>query len=269
MTVAKVTTPAPQVLEGYTGFDPAVHGYDFVNTAEAYGTVTLDRKLFERTFSLTFGRERFFRKMYRDILGATQDETGPINDSQPLSSGLCTGMIRSTLHFFVEDSQPPASERLPVDETLEQIKLFHGRQLTDRALLNAARWLTWGGPRRVFAAFRDEVLRGYKDPLAFDIGVPTLGRKDFWRVIQSEGHTVVPYAFRQNGSHAEVSIYDPNHPGIEGIIQFDLAKNSYYYTDRYQSVRSNGDATTLVAVPQSAYSKGRTALIASLANFFI
>lgn len=258
-----------KVLEGHTGFDPALNGYDFVNTAEAYGTVELNRGLFDRTFSLVLDRKRFYYKMYRDILGATQDENGTIVANAPLSTGLCTGMVRSALQFFLEEVSPPAAQRTPAGETLEQIKLLHGRQLTDRALLNAARWLVWGGPRRVFFTFRDAVISGYRDPLAFDIGVPTLRRKDFLRAVQAEGHTVIPYAFRQNGSQAEISIYDPNYPGMEGLIQFDLAKNSYYYTDRYQSVRANGETTTIVAVPQSAYQKGRTALLASLANFFI
>jgi hypothetical protein len=288
-TLAKVTYPITIVWIGHSGFDPAVHGYPFVNSGAAYGQVSLDRKIFDRTFgALVLGRERLFRKMYRDILGATVDENGPIAGTAPLSSGLCTGMIRSSLAYYLSRATPPSHDRQPMGETLNTIKLYHGRQLSDRALSQAARWIIWGGPRRVFEAFKKEVLSGNQDPLAFDIGVAAWGRKDFWRAIQAEGHTVIPYAFRQDSPDSgEIFIYNPNNPadsddygyanapeGHENrlekhAIHFDLTKNTYYYTDHYQSVRPNGDATTIIAVHQSAYEKGRSALISSLANRFI
>lgn len=280
--------PVRVVWIGHSGFDPAVHGYNFVNSSEAYGQVSLERPLFERTYGLVVGKERLFRKMYRDILGATVDEKGPIAGAGPLSSGLCTGMIRSTLDFYQRGVEPVAHDREPTGDTLTTIKLFHGRQLSDRTLLEAARWIVNGGPRRVFETFKREVLRGNKDPLAFDIGVAAWGRKDFWRAIQAEGHTVVPYAFRQGGpDEGEIFIYNPNNPpdrdgygyanapaGEEArlsgpVIKFDLFYDKYYYTEHYQSVRPNGDKTTIVAVHQSAYQKEGSALIASIANFFI
>ncbi len=277
------------VWVGHSGFDPAVHGYNFVNSGGVYGAVSLDQAIFDRTYGLALGKEKFFRKMYRDIIGATVEPNGqPIAGSAPLSSGLCTGMIRSTLAFYLSKANPAAHALQPVGDTLNTIKLYHGRQLTDRALLQAAGWVIRGGPGRVFETFKQEVLSGNRDPLAFDIGVAAWGRKDFWRAIQAEGHTVVPYAFRQDSpEHGEIFIYNPNNPAdqddygyanapagqesrlVKHAIQFDLTKNTYYYTERYQSVRPNGDKTTIVAVHQSAYQKGRSAIISSIANNFI
>lgn len=286
--VAQTSLTLDVVWEGHSGFDPARHGYDFVNSGSAYGAVRLDRAVFEQTYGLTFERDNLFRKMYRDILGATEDANGPIAGTAPLSSGLCTGMIRSALEYYRQGASPLAHDRQPNGDTLTTIKLFHGRQLTDRALFQAAGWIVLGGPRKVFEAFKKEVLRGNLDPMAFDIGIATLKRKDFFRAVQAEGHTTIPYAFRQTGPYTgQIFIYNPNIPASQEnygyanaplgqerrlagpVINFDLAKNTYYYTDHYQSLRPNGDPTTIVAVHQSAYEKGRNALIASIANKFI
>ncbi|HEX2910503.1 MAG TPA: hypothetical protein VH186_06810 [Chloroflexia bacterium] len=287
-TLLRAQHSLTMVWIGHSGFDPAVNGYNFVNSGSAYGAVSIDRAVFDRTYGLLLGREKFFRKMYRDILGATVDEKGPIAHSAPLSSGLCTGMIRSTLAFYLKQANPPAHQLDPVGDTLNTIKLYHGRQLTDKALFQAAGWIIRGGPRKVFEVFKKEVLSGNKDPLAFDIGIATLKRKNFFTAIQSEGHTVVPYAFRQSSPQsAEIFIYNPNIPASQEnygyanapageearltgpVINFDLANNKYFYTDHYQSVRPNGDPTTIVAVHQSAYEKGRSAIITSIANNFI
>jgi hypothetical protein len=214
--------------------------------------------------------------MYRDILGATHNEKGQLLGTS-LSTGLCTGMIRSAIELFQTDATPTAYDRTPTGETLDMIKMLHGRQLTDRALLHGAYWLLRGSPRLIFKAFRKAVEGGYDNPVAFDIGVPSLRRPDFARAIQAEGHTVIPYAFRQVGDdYGEIFIYDPNHPVDTSatapsvqVIKFDLARNTYFYTERYQSVRPNGAATVIIATPQSAYRKGRSAILASLANYFI
>lgn len=287
-TLATISHPLKVSWMGHSGFDPAIHGYNFVNTSTAYGPVSLDRRLFERTFQVSLWPEKLYRKMYRDVLGATVDENGPLAGTAPLSSGLCTGMIRSAIGLYQEKVEPPASQRQPVGPTLETIKLYHGRQLGDQALLQAARWIVRGGPNRVFEAFKREVRQGNRDPYAFDIGVAAWGRKDFWRAIQAEGHTVIPYAFRQlDEQTGEIFIYDPNRPPLQAdygyanapegeearlsgpVIHFDLPHNNYFYTEHYQSVRPNGNATTIVAVHQSAYRRGRSALLASLANRFI
>ncbi len=280
--------PLTMVWVGHSGFDPAIHGYNFVNSGGVYGAVRLDRKIFNQTYGWGLDKEKFFRKMYRDILGATVDENGPIPGQAPLSSGLCTGMIRSSLAFYLQHARPTAHDLTPVGPTLDTIMLYHGRQLTDRALLQATGWIVRGGPRRVFEEFKKEVMRGNPDPMAFDIGVAAWGRKDFWRAIQAEGHTTIPYAFRQEQpDQGEIFIYNPNNPADQDdygyanapagqarrlekhVIRFDLTKNTYYYSDHYQSVRPNGDGTTIVAVHQSAYEQGRSALIASIANRFI
>src|SRR6185437_8721299 len=82
---------------------------------------------------------------------------------------------------------------------------------------------------------------------------------------------VVPYAFRQAAAdRAEVSVYDPNDPraSIAGrtTMTFDLARDTYAYRDL---VRLDDSRTTVIAVEQDAYRRGKTAILAGLVSWFL
>ncbi len=240
-------------ISGDSQFDPATDGISTPNSVAGWGVVPPDRQIFDQTFSRALFKSTLFNGLYRSIVFLG-------NGPGAYQGGICTGMARLAL----ERSLSP--ER--VEPNLARILLWHGRQLSDRALLAGAMWLFVPSPKRVFEAFRRELVTDGTVRRCFDIGVPKPWRVDLFTALKQEGHTVVPFAFEQvSDDRATVSVYDPNDPAAsargERNIVFDLRRNTY----AYPGIASVDDhRTTIVAVEQRVYREGRTAILASIAS---
>jgi hypothetical protein len=240
-------------VHGVSQFDPARDAFQEQNSVSGWGVVTPREDIFQRTYRATFFPKALFDGLYRSIVFIGGDVQG-------YGGGLCTGMARAAL----ERSLAGASSGPDLDLVL----LWHGRQLTDRALLAAASWFLLPSPKRAFNAFKRDLLTTGQTRRCFDIEVPKPWRRDIVAALQREGHTVVPYAFHQSTpERADVSVYDPNDPhgSIAGqaVMTFDLARDTYGYRDM---VSLEDHQTTVIAVDQSAYRRARTALLAGLAS---
>jgi hypothetical protein len=262
----------PIEVRGESQFDPERHALPFRNAASDFGPVEPRADLFGRTYRRggMVLADAFFKGLYRDIvfLTAETDARG--------SGGLCTGMARFALARSLE---PAASEaRLLAGErragAMEEVQAWHGRQLTDRALLAAARQFLDPSPSAAFYRFRDQVFASERGEVAFDVGIarwePSPAK---WgamlQQLVSVGHTVTPYAFRQvSDGLAEVSVYDPSYPDRadwpQNVARFDLVNDRYEY--RGFGSLERDDPTTVLAVPQGNFEAGGTAYAASLAN---
>ncbi len=233
-------------------FVPSEDVISRANNTHGWGVVKPQRDLFDRTYGWVPFREAFFNGLYRAIVFLNGDGSNP--------GGLCTGMARAAL-----DRSLTGTAGEPI---LDEVVLSHGRQLTDRALLAGACWLIFGSPKRAFESFRGDLLRDGRSDRCFDIGVPRPWRRDIISALETEGHTVVPYAFVQSSpDRAQVLIYDPNDPHAsrrgEAAITFLLDRNSYGYEPLGKAFL---ERSTVVAVRQSAYRSGRTAVLAGCAS---
>jgi hypothetical protein len=243
----------PVEIHGVSQFDPARDAFPEQNSVSGWGVVTPRDDIFEQTYRATLFSKALFDGLYRSIVFIG-------GNLQGYGGGLCTGMARAALErSFAGASRGP---------DLDLVLLWHGRQLTDRALLAAARWFLLPSPKRAFNAFKRDLLQTGETRRCFDIDVPKPWRRDIVGALQREGHTVVPYAFLQStDERADVSVYDPNDPhgSIAGqaIMTFDLTRDTYAYRSM---VSLDDHRTTVIAVDQSTYRRGRTAILAGLAS---
>ncbi|HEY8600414.1 MAG TPA: hypothetical protein VIL85_18400 [Thermomicrobiales bacterium] len=157
------------------------------------------------------------------------------------------------------------------------VQIWHGRQLTDAALLAAGAQFLTPDSARSFRRFRDQVLANGCSTVAFDIGIARWAWSprrwpEILRRLVTQGHTIVPYAFQQtDDDSATVQVYDPSYPAPEdapqNIVRFDLARNRYRY--RGFGALDRDDPTTVLAVAQRPFSQPGTALLASLASLIL
>jgi len=243
----------PVEIHGSSQFDPARDGFAETNSVSGWGVVTPRAEIFQRTYQSAFFPTALFDGLYRSIVFIGGNLHG-------YGGGLCTGMARAALERSFGG--------LSNGTDLDLVMLWHGRQLTDRALLTSVPWFLAPSPKRAFDAFKSDLLRTGETRRCFDIDVPKPWRRDIVSALQREGHTVVPYAFRQTAAErADVSVYDPNDPhgSIAGhaVMTFDLNRDTYAYRDM---VSLDDHRTTVIAVDQSAYRRGRTAFLAGLAS---
>lgn len=254
-------------LRGQSAFDPVRDIPPFRNSTADLGDIEPRRDLFERTYRRggTILPGAFFRGLYRDIvfLASGTDARG--------GGGLCTGMARFALGCSLSGEHPPA------DRVREVVQIWHGRQLTDAALLAAAAQFLTPNAAGSFRRFRDQILASGYGTVAFDIGIarwewsPRAWPEIFHRLV-TQGHTIVPYAFQQiDDDSATVQVYDPSYPAPEdapqNIVRFDLAHNRYAY--RGFGALDRDDPTTVLAVTQRSFSRPGTAYLASLASLIL
>lgn len=249
------TIPVRVALDLQTTFDPVLHGVPFPNRASDIGDVTPTTELMRRTYVSMPGAlgNALFGGLYRNIVYLRADG--------PTRGGLCTGMARWAIacsHGAVK--QPPS---------VDELALYHGRQLNDAALLASAPWFLRGSPRAAYRAVRRDALATGLTRRALDVAVPKPWRRDLPSALVREGHTVVPYRVRQTSPElAFVDVYDPNRPARDGepdtqTIEFRLRENRY----QYRSLASFDDGRIgLIAASQSAYARRGTAFLASLAS---
>jgi len=177
-------------------------------------------------------------------------------------------MARYALGCSLTGEHPPATR------VREVVQIWHGRQMTDAALLAAAAQFLTPDAADSFRRFRDQVLTNGYGTVAFDIGIarwawsPRAWPEIFQRLV-TQGHTIVPYAFRQaDDDSATVQVYDPSYPApedaAENVVRFDLARNRYAY--RGFGALDRDDPTTILAVTQRPFSRPGTAFLASLAS---
>lgn len=263
----------PIELHGQSQFDPERHTLPFRNSSGDFGAVEPRADLFSRTYrrSGMILPDAFFKGLYRDIvfLSAATDERG--------SGGLCTGMARFALERSLHPAPVAESRQLAERRragAMEEVQAWHGRQLTDRALLAAARQFFTPSPSAAFHRFRDHLLADGRSEVAFDVGIarwePSPAKwAEMLKRLVTQGHTVTPYAFRQVSDRlAEVSVYDPSYPDRadwpENVVRFDLANDRYAY--RGFGSLDHDDPTTVLAVQQQNFEGAGTAYLASLAN---
>ena len=245
-------------VHGAAGFDPSRNGFPFPNASNLFGNTRPPLTVFTRSFTGGW-RGPFSRHVFTRIYDSI------------FSSGLCTGMAMAALQLATDSTVVPAAERTPLDqETRVLIQTMHGRQLSDAALLRAGLDLVRNNPRRVFRALRHSILRPAAVPVAFHVGVPVLFRRDFFRAVVRQGHTVVPHSYRITPERiAEVAVYDPAFPpGPDNpsppILRIDLAGDGYSYRDWSSDDPEN--RTTLTLAPLTAYSGRRSRVIASVSS---
>lgn len=242
-------------LYGESPFDPARDRLPWANRASEFGPVEPDERYFRATYRLVLFPEAFRRGLYRIVVRMTSEGSGP-------PGGVCSGMARAAL------ARSLGMLRAEGEELREQVIVLHGRQLTDRALLAGTLQFFWPSPRRAYQRFIDDLLRRGWSDLCFDVNVPKPWRRDVIRALLGQGHTVVPYAFRQREpEQAEVLVWDPSRPEAAGetVITLDLQRDRY----RYPPLVDYEDAVTIVAVRQHAYLHGRTAMLSSLASLVL
>lgn len=255
-------------LRGRSQFDPRRHALPFRNAAAELGSVEPSREVFARTYSPggMVLRDAFFRGLYRDIVFLT-DET----DARG-SGGLCTGMARVALErSLVEEDEEPRARGAEDREALrERVEVWHGRQLTDRALRAAAPWFFQPSPTAAMVEFCTQLLETGRGTVVFDIGIARW--QPSWAILRRlvrHGHTVVPYAFQQaDNDSGLVFVYDPSYPFPEdlphNVIRFDLRNDRYAY--RGFGSLAEDEGTTIIAADQDAFREPGTAYVASLAS---
>jgi hypothetical protein len=238
-------------LDLRTTFDPEQHAFPERNSARAIGEVGPRRDVFEETFShlppplddLLFGG------LYADIvqLRAEGDHRG----------GLCSGMARwAGLRALRGETSLPEQA-----ESIRQICVLHGRQLTDRALFASLRWFLRGSPRAAYEAVRHDALTGGRSLRALDIGVPKPWRRDIARAVVREGHTIVPFHIRQESPRlAYIDCYDPNRAREIHTIELHLDTNRYSYRNK---VSLDDGGVGMIAVPHSVYARPGSAIVAT------
>jgi hypothetical protein len=130
--------------------------------------------------------------------------------------GLCFGMVSMALRSFARQPTdaptPPLAGLPPSPELLGEIRNYHVRQYTPRAVLAAVGdWLHSRGGRP------DSVLRRLRlageDRHLICFG-PTVNRW-FFRCLM-RAHAVAPYRMETEDEETRVYVYDPNHPGDAG-----------------------------------------------------
>ena len=266
----------PIELRGESQFDPERHTLPFHNSASDFGAIEPRADLFNRTYRSggMVLSDAFFKGLYRDIvfLSATTDARG--------GGGLCTGMAR----FALERSLQPASAAEPMALSerrragaMEEVQAWHGRQLSDRALLASARQFFTNSPSVAFYRFRDQLLDDRLSEVAFDVGIARWESSpakwaEMLRRLVTQGHTITPYAFRQTSDrYADVSVYDPSYPDRadwpDNVVRFDLIDDRYRY--RGFGALDRDDPTTVLAVRQRNFEGEGTAYLASIANLGI
>jgi hypothetical protein len=149
--VTEIVHAVPVEIRGRTQFEPRRHALPFANAAAEFGEVEPSEAIFAQTYRSSLMARRFFRGLYGDVVYLTGDA------SRARPGGLCTGIARSTLEFSL--SQPAGRVVEQEGEALrEAAKVWHGKQLADRALLaSTAEWVRHGS-RDAYLAFRRAVL---------------------------------------------------------------------------------------------------------------
>jgi hypothetical protein len=249
------TLPIRVEVDLTTTFEPKLHAVPFPNRASAIGDVTPTGRMMRRTYVGMRGAlgNALYAGLYRNIVY--------LRAEGPTRGGLCTGMARWAIACSQgEVEQPP---------TVEEIALYHGRQLNDRALLASLSWFLRASPRAAFEAVRADALRDGVTRRALDVAVPKPWRRDLPRALVQEGHTVVPFRVRQMSPEvAFLDVYDPNRPP-EGdelnvqTIEFKLRENRYSY--RHLASFDDG-RIGMIAAPQAAYATPGTAYLAALGS---
>jgi len=158
------------------------------------------------------------------------------------AGGVCEGMVVFSLDRFVVAAQPPTYQ-LPLDtETNDRIlRLFATQFLPDVQQAAAA---TRGKDLGEVVSLIENGLANGAAPYTIGIYGPT------------GGHSLVPYAVRRfTESQVTVYVYDPNWPGLDRYIEFDLALGTWRYSMRTANAADDpspwfgtGDQIDLVAL---------------------
>jgi hypothetical protein len=228
------------------------------NRASALGEINPERRLFAQTFlPLPEPLARLlFEGLYGDVVFLRLEAP---------RGGVCSGMAHWTIERACGREPEPADTRA----ALERIAVYHGRQLTDRALLASLPWFLRGSSRAVFRAVRRDLLRTGQTDRAIDVDIPKVWRRDIARAVVAEGHVVVPYRLTQDGpEQGAIEVYDPNAPDVVATadprtIHFDLRRDRYAYVHR---VRFEDANVGMIANRQRPYARPGTAVLALLGS---
>ena len=133
------------------------------------------------------------------------------------AGGVCEGMVLLSLDRFVADAQPASMELLADGEVTDRVVRLFATQFLPDVLDAAGR--TRGRPLRDVLADVESGLRPGANP--YTLGIYSAGA----------GHTLLPYAVRQiTETQTAVYVYDPNWPGLDRFIEFDLRTDTWRYS---------------------------------------
>jgi hypothetical protein len=123
--------------------------------------------------------------------------------------GVCEGMAVFSLDRFAARSRPPAGELERSRDLDRRVVRLFATQFLPQVVEQAA--TSRGRPLRAVIDDLEQRLSGTSDPVTMGLYVP--GR----------GHSVVPYAIeRPDDQRAVAWVYDPNWPGQDRYVEFDL-----------------------------------------------
>ena len=248
-------------IHGATGFEPSRDGFSFVDSPHLFGTVEPTRAIFTRSFSVglhSLVSRRVFDRIYRRIFRC----------------GARTGLAMTALWVFVHRTNAsPRDVSSPDQNTRVLIDTLHGRQLSDAALLRSGVDLVRNSPAAIFQELRRATLKPAKHAVAFNVGIPIIYRRDFFRVVMHQGHTIVPYSYRiVPGKIAEIAVYDPasltdGDISPAPLLCIDLSQDTYVYGS-WSSLKP-GNRTTITLARLSTYCRSRSFIIASLVSLVL
>lgn len=133
------------------------------------------------------------------------------------AGGVCEGMVLLSLDRFVADAQPVSMDLLADGEVTDRVVRLFATQFLPDVLDAAGR--TRGRPLREVLADVESGLRPGANP--YTLGIYSAGA----------GHTLLPYAVRQvTETQTAVYVYDPNWPGLDRFIEFDLRSDTWRYS---------------------------------------
>lgn len=160
------------------------------------------------------------------------------------AGGVCEGMVVFSLDRFVAGVQPPTMQlTLDADTTSRIVRLFATQFLPQVQEAAAKRR---GKNIAEVVQLIESGLQGGGTP--YTLGLYGAGG----------GHALVPYAVRRvSDTQATVYVYDPNWPGLDRYVEFDLARETWRYAMNNANAAADnspwfgtGDELDLVALDE-------------------
>jgi hypothetical protein len=241
----------PSALRSVPGFSPSSNGFTFSNTRWS-----------ERLPVLTFGElwQRLWDALPVELKGVLVPASVvlPFAGSAKLTHGghgLCGGMVFATMDYWHAHQRPP--DRPIPTRADDPLFVYVRDRLLDSFDFDGRghRWLAYSSPHypdgdqgisqnvlgstkgRAWITYRDEwpliradISEGRPSP----IGLVQTTALDIGR-----NHQVLAYAYTQSGQHVTLHIYDPNLPGNDVQLTFDITRTD----GRVHVGRTHGDAT--------------------------
>jgi hypothetical protein len=192
------------------GFRPSPDALDFPNSPDT------DRAFTVADLIALFGPEGVCESPTGECVVRPQAQQWAEQVSAAVPGGVCEGMAVFSLDRFAAEERPPAGD-LEKSSDLDRrvVRLFATQflpQVVDQAASNRGRSLA-----KVVEDLEERLDGG--EPATMGLYVP------------GAGHAVVPYAVeRADDGRAVVWVYDPNWPGQDRFVEFDLGADRWRFS---------------------------------------